>query len=295
MTTDLDALRGRAAALVRAGAPRPAVAADDRSLRDPRQRSHAPADAGRAGRAAVPGVDRAVADGGGARGRVARRGPGRVGGRGDNRRALAVHAAAAAVARDGWPADWRTSGASVRTPRPRSARCVRRAGRGDRHERAARRRAARPRAHRPGWCRPAAPPTGIRPRWSSARPSARRGRRGATRARSRGGARPPAVRRCAARRAGARRAERFDCGQPGAGAPSRARPGPQHTAAGPAPGRREPDQPALRPAGRRCGSRSRGGRHPERGPAGVRHSRTWTGITVVGSSTCIRASTIRTS
>src|SRR3954451_4889965 len=44
---------GPAAALVRRVPARPAVAADDRSIRDPRQRGHAPADAGGAGRAAL--------------------------------------------------------------------------------------------------------------------------------------------------------------------------------------------------------------------------------------------------
>ena len=66
-----------APALVRARAPRPAVAAHPRPLRDPRLRGDAPADAGRAGGAALRGLARALAHGrrargGGAAGRAAR-------------------------------------------------------------------------------------------------------------------------------------------------------------------------------------------------------------------------------
>ena len=50
-----------AAALVRARAPRPAVAAHPRPLRDPRLGGHAPADAGRAGGPALRGVAGALA------------------------------------------------------------------------------------------------------------------------------------------------------------------------------------------------------------------------------------------
>ena len=98
--------------------------------------------------------------------------------------------AAAAVARDGWPADLRTLpgvgpytaaavgsfafGAQVAAIDTNARRVAERLGHG---------------ATPPRCCRPAAPPSGIRRRWSSARRSARRGRRAATRARWRGGAR----------------------------------------------------------------------------------------------------------
>ena len=59
---------------------RPPVAADARPVRDPRQRGHAPADAGRARRAALPRLARALADGRGARGSRARRRDPRVAG-----------------------------------------------------------------------------------------------------------------------------------------------------------------------------------------------------------------------
>ena len=63
-----DRSRGGAAArLVRDRAPRPSLAPDSRPVRDPRQRGHAPADAGRAGRASVPRLARALADRGIAR------------------------------------------------------------------------------------------------------------------------------------------------------------------------------------------------------------------------------------
>ena len=79
-TAAMTADRHRAAAaLVRARAPRPAVAAHPRPLRDPGLRGDAPADAGRAGGAALRGVARALAHrrrarGGGAAGRAARMG-----------------------------------------------------------------------------------------------------------------------------------------------------------------------------------------------------------------------------
>ena len=57
--------------MVRRKRPRPAVAADARPVRDPRLGGDAPADAGLACRAAVGGVARALADGGGAGGSVA--------------------------------------------------------------------------------------------------------------------------------------------------------------------------------------------------------------------------------
>src|ERR687888_1996545 len=63
---------GAAPRVVRRARARPAVAADARPVRDPRLGSDAPADAGRARDPALPGVARALADGGGACGGVTR-------------------------------------------------------------------------------------------------------------------------------------------------------------------------------------------------------------------------------
>ena len=76
-----------------------------RPVRDPRLRDDAAADAGRAGRAALPRVARTVADGRGARRRLGGGRHPRLAGLGYNRRALALHRAAAVVAAEGWPDD----------------------------------------------------------------------------------------------------------------------------------------------------------------------------------------------
>ena len=107
--------------------PRPALAAHPRSVRDPRLRGHAAADAGRARRAALPRVARRA---GPARGRSRRR-PRRDVlrewvGLGYNRRALRLRDACVVVARDGLAADGRRAARPARawgrTRRRRSRR-----------------------------------------------------------------------------------------------------------------------------------------------------------------------------
>ena len=66
--------------VVRGVRPRPPLAPHARPVRDPRLGGHAPADAGRPGRAAVRALARAVADGRGARRGLARRGDRRMAG-----------------------------------------------------------------------------------------------------------------------------------------------------------------------------------------------------------------------
>ena len=66
--------------VVRGVRPRPPLATNARPVRDPRLGGHAPADAGRPGRPAVRALARAVADGRGARRRLARRRHRRVAG-----------------------------------------------------------------------------------------------------------------------------------------------------------------------------------------------------------------------
>ena len=136
-------------------------------VRDPRLGGDAPADAGRARRAALRGVARALADERRARAAPrARTSWPRGSGLGYNTRARAAAARPAASS----PATaGRGRGGPARAARRRAVHGgggrvvrVRRAGRRGRHERAPRRRAARVRARRRRCCRPAARTTGTR-------------------------------------------------------------------------------------------------------------------------------------
>ena len=125
---------------------RPPLAEDARSLRDPRHRGDAPADAGRAGRAAVPRLARALADRRGARRCTPSRDVIREWqGLGYNRRAVNLHRAARHIA------DQRLAGRPHRAPRRRPLHggrrggvCVRRSGPPRGHQRAPRAGADRP-------------------------------------------------------------------------------------------------------------------------------------------------------
>ena len=92
--------------MVRGERPRPALAADARPVRDPRLRGDAAADAGRARRAAVPRLARALAERRRARRGAARRtSSGRGRGSATTGARVSLHRAAQVVAADGWPDD----------------------------------------------------------------------------------------------------------------------------------------------------------------------------------------------
>src|SRR4051812_44503712 len=98
--------RGRSTArMVRGERPRPSLAADTGSIRDPRVGGDAAADAGGAGRPALPAVARTLADGRGAGDGAAAAVIREWQGLGYNRRGLNLHRAARQIAAGGWPAD----------------------------------------------------------------------------------------------------------------------------------------------------------------------------------------------
>ena len=207
-----------------ANAPRPALAADPRPLRDPRQRGDAAADAGRPRRAALPGVARALADRRGAgRGDAGRRDPGverpRVqppggqpapvrAGRGGARR-LPARAGRASEAPGIGPYTAAAVacfafGAQIAAPDTNALRVLERAFPGEDVP-----------------SRPAAPTSGTRRSSTSAARYASPARRAAAPARSRPGARPGAAR---TPRSGASRASRARSGSGGLGCCARSRP-----------------------------------------------------------------------
>ena len=178
--------------MVRGERARPAVAADARSVRDPRLRGDAPADAGRAGRAAVSRAGSSAGRRRGARGRVAADVIREWQGLGYNRRALNLHAPRSRSPATAGPT---TSPAAGRRPlhggRRRAVRFRRGRAAGG-HERA-------PRAGADG---ERFGPECAQALMDLARPSASRASRAAARARSPAGAprAGAATSRCASRR-----------------------------------------------------------------------------------------------